>query len=299
MELLRNKYSPDIVDTLLNKTYLINKLGSVEINSIRCNDLLKNYNSDTVIQTKRSFDPYCKQNAGIYYISPFNEEFNARNQNELYDIFVFLYIKSIFTANFNFLYNFHITEFVNKPNSHLTKDIKFNEFNEDIGIYLELLEYYTTVLNKKVLVVSSMKDSIEKQLPQMKDIFPKYNINVKNIIVYKSFNTIKGNESHRNWYETYVIMKNDISKIEFDYCFLGCGAYGPPLGYFIYTSLNKSVFSIGASIQIMFGVIGNRWLSKIHIGHYFMRKYYNEHWIRPLKHEVPINADKVESSCYW
>lgn len=302
MELLNKYYSPEIVDTLVNKKYLINKLGSVEVNTVRWNDMDKINSSEEILPTNGTTDKYCRENAGFYFSEPFEDKYKATTDRDTYNIFANLYIKSMKNSTYNMLYDFHMKDFKigqDVDNGLNKNNIKVEQFHEDIGIYMELLQHYTSTLNKKVLIVSSMVDSIKSQLLKMKDIYPQYEIKTENIILYKSFNTILGNNAHSNWYETYTIMIKDIEKIDFDYCFMGCGAYGPPIAHHIFKTLNKSVFSIGASIQLMFGVIGLRWIGRKHIHPYFIRRYHNDHWIRPSEDEKPTNYENVESGCYW
>lgn len=45
-------------------------------------------------------------------------------------------------------------------------------------------------------------------------------------------------------------MEQDISKIEFDVCLLGCGAYGMPLAAYIKEKLQKTAIHIGGSLQL-------------------------------------------------
>ena len=94
-------------------------------------------------------------------------------------------------------------------------------------------------------------------------------------------------------------MEKNISKLEFDYAFLGCGCYGLPLSNFIHKKMDKSVFYIGATIQLLFGIIGKRWVDRLKNPKYWMNKYYNDKWINPDKSEIPNNFKNVEGGCYW
>ena len=63
--------------------------------------------------------------------------------------------------------------------------------------------------------------------------------------------------------------------------------------------MNKPSFYIGATIQLLFGIGGNRWLKNLHNPKYWFNKYHNEHWVRPDISEMPLNHKQVEDSCYW
>ena len=55
-----------------------------------------------------------------------------------------------------------------------------------------------------------------------------------------------------------------------------------------------NVLYLGGGNQLLFGLKGKRWDE-----HELLSKYYNEHWVRPLAHEVPKNNTLVEGGCYW
>ena len=115
---------------------------------------------------------------------------------------------------------------------------------------------------KKVLIINPFIKSIKKQLKK-KFRFSNNNFFHKDqeFIFYKCYNTITGNHIHKNWYETYCIMCNDITKIDFDIALVSCGGYGLPLCDFIHKNLNKSAFYIGGQLQLFFGITGNRWVA--------------------------------------
>ena len=92
-------------------------------------------------------------------------------------------------------------------------------------------------------------------------------------------------------------MCKDIAKLDFDIALLSCGGYGLPLCRFIYKTLGKTSIYMGGSLQLLFGVYGERWMN-----HPIISKCveeYPEHWIRPCDEEKPKNYKKVEGGCYW
>jgi len=302
MNLLHQKYPNEIINQLKTKKYLYLKLGSVEMNVCghenNIDHLPSQFPPDQLVKTKNSIDQYVRKNAGFYFKQPYKDKYDATNSRDAFSIFITLYVNAMLKADCNFLYQFHVNDYKRLFHRNLHR-FKSLVFEEEIGIYLELFEYYTTVLNKKILIVSSMIDTMKVQINKMKKLFPNYNIKVENIIFYKSFNTIEGNATHSNWYESFCIMRDEIKKQKFDYCFLGCGSYGPPLADFIYSEMDCSSFSIGATIQLLFGITGKRWESRLRHDKYFYCKYRNEHWIKPLQHEIPKNHKDVEDGCYW
>ena len=50
--------------------------------------------------------------------------------------------------------------------------------------------------------------------------------------------------------------------MDFDIALLGCGCYGHPLCDFIRNELNKSAIYVGGGLQLLFGVMGKRWLER-------------------------------------
>ena len=117
------------------------------------------------------------------------------------------------------------------------------------------------------------------------------------LLFYKSFQTAAGNYIHKNWFETYKIMCNDISKIDFDIALLGCGGYGLPLCNYIRHDLQKSAIYVGGGLQLLFGIMGRRWENIP-----MWKKIINENdtkFIRPSKEEQPPNNTRIEGGCYW
>lgn len=149
------------------------------------------------------------------------------------------------------------------------------------------------LVGKKVLIISSHIDSFQTQLKNG------FNANVfssgQEFVWYRSYQTSAGNHVHSSWKETFDIMCNDISKLDFDIALLSCGGYGIPLCDYIKTSLKKSSIYIGGGLQLMFGVIGKRWENVD-----WLQRYLKQHnFIRPLDHEIPKNNHVVEGGCYW
>ena len=149
------------------------------------------------------------------------------------------------------------------------------------------------LLGKKVLIISSHIDSFQTQMKNGFDanVFS----SEQEFVWYRSYQTSAGNHVHSSWKETFDIMCNDISKLDFDIALLSCGGYGIPLCDYIKTSLKKSAIYIGGGLQLMFGVIGKRWENVD-----WLQSYLKQHnFIRPLDHEIPKNNQNVEGGCYW
>lgn len=155
------------------------------------------------------------------------------------------------------------------------------------------------LLGKKVLIINpfaeSMKQQLENNFTMFKDnaLF----LEEQEFIFYKSFQCLAGNKPHSNWLETYIQMCKDIKNLDFDIALLGCGGYGLPLCNFIKSKLNKSAIYVGGGLQLLFGVMGQRWVNfpmwtKI-------IKDNNCKFIRPSGDEMTNNKEIVEGGCYW
>lgn len=165
---------------------------------------------------------------------------------------------------------------------------------------------WTRILEgKKILIVHPFADSIQSQYRKREFLFKKE----KTLPTFKSIQTIKAvqslggqNNNFQDWFEALSYMKSEIDKCDFDICLIGCGAYGFPLAAHV-KRLGKKAIHMGGSLQLLFGIMGNRWdHDKPHYenGVYI---YYaglaNEHWIRPSLSDRPSNHALVENSCYW
>jgi len=152
---------------------------------------------------------------------------------------------------------------------------------------------------KKILVINPFIDSMKKQLDNNFQMFKdkKIFLDGQQFIFYKCFNSLANNRPHNDWYETYQVMCNDIKDLDFDIALLGCGGYGLPLCNFIYTKMKKSAIYIGGGLQLLFGVMGNRWENNP-----MWKKIISENgskFIKPSGDEIINNNNMVENACYW
>lgn len=148
---------------------------------------------------------------------------------------------------------------------------------------------------KKVVVIHPFAETIERQyagrekLFENKEILPNFELRT-----VKAVQTLAGNVcEHATWFEALNWMYEETMKEEFDVALIGCGAYGLPLAVKLKQAGRQAVH-VGGSLQLFFGIKGNRWDNHEVIG-----KLYNEYWVRPSDHETIKKADKVEGSCYW
>lgn len=162
-------------------------------------------------------------------------------------------------------------------------------------------EPWTAALKgKKVLVIHPFVKTIESQYENRKLIFPVHSCylpDFSNLYLVKAVQSAAGNkdERFRTWFEALDYMYNEAMKFDFDVALIGCGAYGYPLASMI-KKAGRQAIHLGGVVQAMFGIMGKRWeVDKDPT----IRNLYNEHWVRPLPEETPVNANKVEGGCYW
>jgi hypothetical protein len=151
------------------------------------------------------------------------------------------------------------------------------------------------LVGKKILIVHPFKSTIEDQLKNRDNIWSDpFVLPDSEYTVYQSIQSIGGVGPHKDWYESFEIMCQDISKIDFDIALLGCGSYGVPLSSYIKNNLKKSAIYVGGGLQLYFGIKGKRWDNSQDVV-----KFYNSNWVRPSDDEKPEKKDAVEGGCYW
>lgn len=155
--------------------------------------------------------------------------------------------------------------------------------------------------NKKVLVVHPFAETIQKQYLRKelihKDprVLPTFDLQT-----IKAIQTIgnQGDGRFETWFDALEFMKNEIDKMDYDVCLLGCGAYGMPLAAHVKRSGKKAVH-LGGSLQLLFGIRGARWENSNYNVTYNYSKLMNEFWVKPSATETPSKAQQVEEGCYW
>lgn len=147
--------------------------------------------------------------------------------------------------------------------------------------------------DKTVLVIHPFEKSIKNNFLNRAELFKNTNILPDfNLVTFKAHQNI--GKENSDWFESFNIMKGEISKLKFDIAIIGCGAFGIPLGSFIKSHMNKSSIHMGGALQLLFGILGNRWRNNQQL-----LPYVNSYWTNPLPEETPEKHDLVEKSCYW
>lgn len=185
--------------------------------------------------------------------------------------------------------------------------------NDVINVHLECLypffveRPWTKALeNKKVLVIHPFDETIQSQYARREYIFDNpYILPSYELKTFKAVQSNAGNDVPFNdWLDALKWMEDEIAKIDFDICILGCGAYGLPLAATI-KRMGKKAIHMGGGSQLLFGIKGKRWdndayhwknLPQLNTSY---SSLYNEYWVRPSQEEMPKAANKVEGACYW
>ncbi len=149
---------------------------------------------------------------------------------------------------------------------------------------------------KKILIVHPFSKTFEKQVTNLKKIFPNKSwFEDCDIQFAQPPLTLAGNHENKDWKEHLTPFLESLKeKSDFDIALVAAGGYGMLVSDYIYKEMNKSVMYIGGALQLFFGVIGKRWFDNKDI-----LKLVNDDWIRPSKEEKPNNFTNVEKGCYW
>ena len=162
--------------------------------------------------------------------------------------------------------------------------------------YFSIQPWTHALKGKKVLVVHPMIETFKRQWTKRENIWSDGMMPDFELLTLKAVQTVAGEKSIFNdWFEALDWMKQEISKIEFDICIIGCGAYGFPLAAHVKRIGKKAIHMAGAT-QLLFGVKGRRWETDPSQP---FKNFMNEHWVRPDQSETPQNANLVEGACYW
>lgn len=169
---------------------------------------------------------------------------------------------------------------------------------------------WTRILeNQKVLVIHPFEATIKHQYDQREHLFSHPQILPSfQLITFKAVQSIANSQTQfDDWFKALAWQEKEIEKIDFDICLLGCGAYGMPLAAHV-KRMGKKAIHIGGGLQLMFGILGNRWVKQYKDIQVYRpneiidtnyRKLFNEYWIYPLPEDCPSGAEKVEGACYW
>lgn len=154
--------------------------------------------------------------------------------------------------------------------------------------------WHYSLKDKKILVISSFKDSIEAQIPNFSKIWDGAELGSCEVIRCRNPYQITG-ESPFYYNDEMYRITNEISKRNFDICIVGCGGYSLPICDFVKRICKKNAIHLGGGTQVLFGIRGSRFDRNFKDQEW----YGTEHFIRPLESDIPKFHHLVEESCYW
>lgn len=151
---------------------------------------------------------------------------------------------------------------------------------------------------KRVVVVSPFSATIGLQYPRREQIWrrnprvlPGFELRTVQCPTYPQLVPPR----FRNWFEALEDLKRQIREPDFDVLLVGAGAYSLPLCAYA-RSLGRVGVHLGGNLQLLFGILGKRWLVK---GASIDSRYFNDSWVYPLPEETPDNCESIEGGCYW
>lgn len=166
----------------------------------------------------------------------------------------------------------------------------------DVFEYINYKPWTISLKGKRILIISSFIESIKQKIPIREkiygiDLFPEC-----------TFEFIKppqtnGNEISLEWDLELKKFTNELDNMidMYDIALVSAGGYGNLICDYIYCK-GKSAVYVGGTLQMYFGIYGNRWLQERPS---ILRLYLNGYWSRPTEEEKPKNYKAIEGSCYW
>lgn len=147
---------------------------------------------------------------------------------------------------------------------------------------------------KKVLVVHPFAATIQQQYKKRMQLFPHPEF-LPDFTLYtiKAVQSIGGTCEFSTWFDALNHMKQEMDKVDYDVCIIGCGAYGFCLAAHAKRTGHVAIH-LGGILQLMFGIRGNRWDNREE-----WEPLFNEYWVRPCADDIPNNANAIEGACYW
>lgn len=166
----------------------------------------------------------------------------------------------------------------------------------DIYNYIYNSPWTTAFRGKRILIISSFAESISEKIPIREKI---YGIDLFPECVITTIlppQTHGGNESREFDIELSDFCERlDAIRDTYDIALVSCGGYCNPVCNHIFKS-GKSAIYVGGTIQMMFGILGNRWLQETPD---IVRLYINSSWSRPKMNERPKGFENIEKGCYF
>ena len=155
-------------------------------------------------------------------------------------------------------------------------------------------DHWTSALKgKRTLVVSPFLETINRQIPIMKFIWPKLDWFEGTQFNVVRFPYLIDEGCEETWWEVYQRIGSVVFAGDYDVALFGCGGLGLPFAH-LAKEAGRVGIHLGGHLQLLFGIYGQR-----HLDHEWHRQHINDTWVRPEAVEVPKTASRVEGGCYW
>jgi hypothetical protein len=149
---------------------------------------------------------------------------------------------------------------------------------------------------KRVLVVSPFTNSIERQYPLRREIWPErpeFLPDFDLVTLRVPLSAYLTQPEYPDWFMALDAMTEQMKSIRFDVAIIGAGAWSIPLIAHA-KSLGAWAIHLGGATQILFGIKGKAWEANRQIASFF-----NDAWTRPSPAETPVRIQKIEDGRYW
>lgn len=164
------------------------------------------------------------------------------------------------------------------------------------------LSWTRRLKGKRVLVIHPFAETIAQQFEKRHELFdipdflPDCELDVLPAVQSVGDNASK--TGFDTWFDALDSMRGEIARRDFDTAIIGAGAYGLFLAAECKRQ-GKVGIHIGGATQLLFGILGRRWMDPSSPDSASVLPYVNEYWTPPRQSEVPAGASKVEGGCYW
>lgn len=270
--------------------FLLGRVGGTESRIFRV--FSNNFGKDSV-----QFATNCKNTAGIY---PHTE------LSSYYDLIVedlpFFHFLADWPCPGQFNLKAHLSQNNINPFYYILEYLNPLSMHFVYGIDPSDL-WMHSLSSKKILVINPFIDSFKKSTTRSlgsfeKSLLPKLNCTYFSPPVTFGSPDVDNASFMTRLESTKASLHQLCLDNSFDCALVAAGGYGMPISRYLYSNkLIPQVFHVGGTLQLYFGIIGQRWLDKPYKDMY--AQYKNLHlWSRPIDSSVIKRAMQVENGCY-
>jgi hypothetical protein len=150
-----------------------------------------------------------------------------------------------------------------------------------------------SLCDKRILVVSPFKSSIEMQVPKLNEVWKTRSWKWRADFEVVKFPYLIDDDVPQTWQQVWDAMLLIVKKAHYDVALFGCGGLGMPLAAAAKTA-GRIGIHMGGHLQLLFGIYGKR-----HLEQFWHARCINEAWVRPKTEEKAKTANRVKNGAYW